>query len=68
MIEARAKIRLADEYDAAQERGEMSTGQEYLMKGDASPGIDAVRCRASDVGLSADDVYEACEYRDGLKT
>lgn len=50
-IEAGAKRRLADEYDAAQERGEVaSQGKPFRVQGLPT---------ASDVGLTHNEVYEA---------
>jgi hypothetical protein len=70
MIEARAKIRLADEYDAAQERGEVASGgTENLKRGDA-PGLDvshAGKATQADIDLTADDVRDAREVRDAEK-
>jgi hypothetical protein len=60
LIEARAKIRLADEYDAAQERGEVATvgkrSQEERLV-DAPPS-------AADIGLSRKEIHEARTLRD----
>ena len=59
-IEARAKIRLADEYDAAQERGEMpSHGQK---RADVPSGNIS-----SDLGLSRKQIHEARQIRDAEK-
>lgn len=62
-IEAQAKHRLADEYDAAQERGEVSSrGQrnDFLPEGEKVP-------TASAVGLSHKDIHEARIIRDAEK-
>lgn len=60
-IEARAKIRLADEYDAAQERGE--------VVGRSGGGDNTVPERnaatAADLGLSRKTIHEARHLRDG---
>jgi hypothetical protein len=61
-IEARAKRRLADEYDAAQERGEVAKlgtnqHQEGVPGGNTLP-------TAADIGLSAKDIHDAREIRD----
>lgn len=61
-IEARAKRRLADEYDAAQERGEVATGNRTrdfgVADGNAKPAT------AADLGLRRDEIYEARQIRD----
>lgn len=57
-IEAGAKRRLADEYDAAQERGEVrkqADNQAYSKTEKAGP---------SDLGLSAKEIHEARKIRD----
>ena len=62
-IEARAKIRLADEYDAAQARGEVSTGggrPDCVPVGNAVP-------TSSDLGLTRKQSHEACQIRDAEK-
>ena len=60
-IEARAKHRLADEYDAAQERGEVAGhggGRNFKVpEGNVEPKI-------SDLGFSRKDIYEARQFRD----
>ena len=58
MIEARAKMRLADEYDAAQDRGEVATvGQRSNVVGDNVS-------TAADLGLRRDEIHEARKLRD----
>jgi len=60
VIEARAKVRLADEYDAAQERGEIAT-----------PGTNQhgeVLPTGKDLGLSYKDVHEARGFRNADAT
>lgn len=59
-IEAAAKRRLADEYDAAQERGEASKG------GRPKTVPDGNGFTAADAGLSRKDVFEARQMRDAL--
>jgi hypothetical protein len=64
-IEAQAKRRLADEYDAAQERGEVArvgyTGhQSDVPKQNVIPS-------AADIGLSRKDIHEARIIRDAEK-
>lgn len=59
-IEAGAKRRLADEYDAAQERGEVA------RIGDNLPSVPErnAKPKAADIGLSRKAVHEAREIRD----
>lgn len=61
-IEAAAKRRLADEYDAAQERGEVATQNDGrrpvgVPDGNAKPTV-------ADIGLSRKDIHEARALRD----
>lgn len=60
-IEAQAKRRLADEYDAAQERGEVKANGgdrvSTVTKQNSAPS-------ASEIGLSRKDIHEAREVRD----
>lgn len=58
-IEAGAKRRLADEYDAAQERGEVAKGGQHRA---ASNGNS--RATTADIGLSRKAIHEAREIRD----
>lgn len=58
---ARADIRLADEYDAAQERGEV--GQSGA-RSDLVPNGNEVAPSAADLGLSRKDIHEARIMRD----
>lgn len=62
LIESRAKMRLADEYDAAQDRGEVAgNGQ----RGKAVENQDSsFRAKAPDLGLTRQQVYEARRIRD----
>lgn len=58
VIEARAKMLLADEYDAAQERGEVSSGRpKTLPDGNTSATV-------ADIGLTSKEVHEARRVRD----
>lgn len=59
-IEARAKRRLADEYDAAQERGEVA------KIGDNLPSVPNGNAKATsaDLGISRKDIHEARVIRD----
>ena len=57
LIEARAKMRLADEYDAAQERGEVAGTSRSCVGGDNAPAT------ASDLGLRRDEIHEARKPR-----
>ncbi|MFN4204749.1 MAG: hypothetical protein ACK4HG_00045 [Agrobacterium albertimagni] len=61
-IEAQAKIRLADEYDAAQERGEVSGGGRPAKTVPEQNGFSTPT--AADLGLSRKDVHEARLVRD----
>lgn len=63
LIEARAKMRLADEYDAAQERGEVAKNGDNLTritKGNS-------KATMADIGLNGKDVHEARKLRDAEK-
>lgn len=62
LIEARAKMRLADEYDAAQERGEVATGNRTKDFSVASD--NAKPATAADLGLRRDEIHEARQLRD----
>lgn len=63
MIEAEANRRLADEYDAAQERGEVAGPNEGRPRRS-----DAERLpTAADLGLSRKDIHEARQIRDAEK-
>jgi hypothetical protein len=62
-IEARAKHRLADEYDAAQARGEVVGAHNGAMK--RVPDENAIVPATSDqLGLSRKDIHEARQIRD----
>jgi len=63
-IEALAKRRLADEYDAAQERGEV-VGAKTGAKKRVSDG-NAI-ATAADVGLSGKQIFEARQIRDAIR-
>ena len=56
-IEAMAKRRLADEYDAAQERGEIRGSRERTTSSPEAVGV-------SDLGLTHKDIHEARQIRD----
>lgn len=61
-IEAQAKRRLADEYDAAQERGEVRTradNQHVPLEN---------KLRVADIGISRKDIHEARIIRDAEET
>jgi hypothetical protein len=61
-IEAAAKRRLADEYDAAQARGEVATGS---VRTDIVASANDVRpATAADLGLRRDQIHEARQLRD----
>lgn len=57
LIEARAKMRLADEYDAAQERGEVAGHGRSKVEHDNVT-------TAADLGLRRDEIHEARKIRD----
>jgi hypothetical protein len=58
-IEAQAKRRLADEYDAAQERGEVAKGRPKSI-----PEQNTFQPTVSDIGLTSKEIHEARELRD----
>jgi hypothetical protein len=58
-IEAAAKRRLADEYDAAQARGEVAAGRPKSLEDGKS-----FQARASDLGLRHDQIHDARLIRD----
>jgi hypothetical protein len=64
-IEALAKRRLADEYDAAQERGEIASPK----GGGERSGRERSQAKATaaDVGLSRKEIHEARQIRDAEK-
>jgi hypothetical protein len=59
-IEALAKRRLADEYDAAQDRGEIAS----VGDGRRSSKAEDLKPTASDIGLTHKDIHEARKIRD----
>ena len=61
-IRARAEMRLAEEYDAAQERGEVASGSVRTdIVGDDN---DVRPATAADLGLRRDEIHEARKLRD----
>jgi hypothetical protein len=61
-IEARAKMRLAEEYDAAQDRGEVASGS---VRTDIVADHNDVRpATAADLGIRRDEIHEARQFRD----
>jgi len=60
VIEALAKRRLVDEYDAAQERGEVR-GPSDRRSGSSS---ELDKASTSDLNLSKKDIHEARQMRD----
>jgi len=58
-IEAQAKHRLADEYDAAQERGEVAAGRPKSLEGGKS-----FQATAANLGLRHDEIHDARLIRD----
>jgi hypothetical protein len=64
LVEARAKMRLADEYDAAQERGEVQVhGGRKSKVGDLN-----LAPSAAEIGLRRDEIHEARRLRDAEKS
>lgn len=63
-IEAAAKRKLADEYDAAQERGEVATRQNHPGSVGHVPEQNMPPATASDIGISRKDIHEARQIRD----
>ena len=62
LIEARAKMRLADEYDEAQEKGEVASGS---VRTDIVGNDNDVRpATAADLGLRRDEIHDARKVRD----
>lgn len=61
-IRARAEMRLAEEYDAAQDRGEVRTAGNPIV-------ADPNNCKVgpSDLGLRRDEIHEARKLRDAEK-
>lgn len=60
-IRARAEMRLAEEYDAAQERGEVAGHGNNVTKGNvAKPNVTT----AADLGIRRDEIHEARKFRD----
>lgn len=62
-IEAAAKRKLADEYDAAQDRGEVASGS---VRTDIVPDENDVErpATAAEIGISRKDIHEARQIRD----
>jgi len=58
-IEAQAKHRLADEYDAAQARGEVAAGRPKTLEGGKS-----LQATAANLGLRHDEIHDARLIRD----
>lgn len=61
-IRARAEMRLAEEYDAAQDRGEVKRNG-----GDRTSVSDRNTASASDLGIARKDIHEARQFRDAEK-
>jgi hypothetical protein len=66
-IEAAAKRRLADEYDAAQDRGEVATAADTQKRGPGVPEQNAGKATAADAGLTRKQVHEARRVRNAEK-
>ena len=65
IIESQAKSRLADEYNAAQERGEVATGNRAKDFGVTQE--NAKPATASDLGINRKEIHEARQVRDAVK-
>jgi hypothetical protein len=65
-IEARAQTRLADEYEAAQERGEVARRSDGAAIRDHVPGENKV-ATVADIGLTRKQIHEARAVRDAEK-
>lgn len=63
-IEAQAKRRLADEYDAAQDRNEVAKSGDTLRSGPGVPDQNAGKATAADIGVSRKEIHEARIIRD----
>jgi hypothetical protein len=63
-IMAGAKRRLADEYDLAQERGEVASSGDTLRKGPGVPKQNSGKATAADIGLTRKEIHEARQIRD----
>lgn len=62
LVEARAKMRLADEYDGAQERGEVaSTGKRVIIPDGNN------KATTVEIGIKSKDIHEARKLRDAEK-
>ncbi len=64
VIEAQAKRRLADEYDAAQERGEVASKGGNYGNQHAAYVVDENVATAADLGLNRNAIYDARVIRD----
>ena len=65
-IEALAKRRLADEYDAAQARGEVAKAGQYERANVENDNVSPAT--AADLGLRRDEIHEARQLRDAEAT
>lgn len=63
-VRARAEMRLADEMDAAQERGEVATGRDGPGAGVSDGNAKAT---AAEIGLDRKEIHEARKLRDAEK-
>ncbi|MFE0233638.1 hypothetical protein ACFW0F_06855 [Brucella anthropi] len=61
MIEARAKMRLAEEYDAAQDRGEVASKGKPINVPDGN-----IKATSAEIGISRKDIHEARQIRDAV--
>lgn len=63
-IRARAEMRLAQEYDDAQERGEVAKGSTGRGDKIVSKGNDIKPATSGDLGIARKDIHEARQFRD----
>lgn len=64
LVRSRAEMRLADEMDAAQERGEVATGRDGPGAGVSDGNAKAT---AAEIGLGRKEIHEARKLRDAEK-
>lgn len=62
-IRARAEMRLAEEYDAAQDRGEVAKAGQYDRPNVVSDNVSR-RATSADLGMRRDEIHEARKLRD----
>lgn len=67
IIKAKAESRLADEYDAAQKRGEVATSSDTLKKGPVLPDGKDGKPTTADIGLTHKQIHRARKIRNAEK-